>query len=150
MTRINQEDLAACLAHDIVAEVAPHELPLFTATSKAFFRAGRSDAVGPSEDPLGFGVEAAVSFLTPFILVAATEVLKFLWESVKDVYQEDVQGAIERLVNKGPRAESMPLSSEQIAQVRLIVKGAIRPLRLPDAKAAELARAILTRLNIVN
>jgi len=66
----NQNQLVADLARDMVAEIAPQELPTFRAQSEAYFKDPERALKGQAgkDDMLGFGVGAAVTFLTPVVL----------------------------------------------------------------------------------
>jgi hypothetical protein len=80
MDELSQEQLVEALAKDLVAQIAPQELPLFRATSQAYFQ--NSDRLLKGQDPkdemLGFGVGESVTLLTPFILSILVEIVKYL------------------------------------------------------------------------
>ena len=54
-----QSQLVEEIARDLVGQIAPHELPLFRATSAAYFRrSARSfKTQGARDEMLGFGTE---------------------------------------------------------------------------------------------
>jgi hypothetical protein len=80
MDELSQEQLVEALAKDLVAQIAPQELPLFRATSQAYFQ--NSDRLFKGQEPkdemLGFGVGESVTLLTPFILSILVEIVKYL------------------------------------------------------------------------
>jgi hypothetical protein len=80
MDDLSQEQLVEVLAKDLVAQLAPQELPLFRATSQAYFQ--NSDKLFKGQEPkdemLGFGVGESVTLLTPFILSILVEIVKYL------------------------------------------------------------------------
>ena len=152
MTDANQNDLIAEIARNIVTQIAPQELPLFRATSEAYFRdpPNQLKSLELQDDTLGFGLDAAVTSLTPLILVALPEVMKFLWEVVKGIYKDDVQREIKRVFQKTSRGEPFPLSSDHINQVRQILEDTAKKLKLPKDKATLLVDAVIGQLNMAD
>src|SRR5262245_61215983 len=80
MSNTAQHPLIAELARDILNQIAPHELPLFRATSEAYFRrATRSlKGQGARDELLGFGTGKEVSFVTPIALAVTDAVVAFV------------------------------------------------------------------------
>ena len=80
-----QSQLVEEIARDLVGQIAPHELPLFRATSAAYFRrSARSlKTQGARDEMLGFGTDTAVTFLTPIVPAVTNEVVEFVAASVK-------------------------------------------------------------------
>ena len=80
MPNQEQDQLHLALSRDLVALLAPHELPLFKATSAAYRQ--NPDAVFANkpdkEHPLGFGQTGEVVALTPAILAILTQVIAFV------------------------------------------------------------------------
>src|SRR5438552_17448460 len=79
-----QRDLIAEMSRDIVADVAPDELPLFRMNSTAYFKnpkKARESREG-QDDTLGFAIEAMVPLLTPVIIAVVTEVISHLEQSL--------------------------------------------------------------------
>lgn len=80
MPNPEQDQLHFALSRDLVGLLAPHELPLFKATSAAYRQdpdavfGGRPDR----EHPLGFGQTGEVVALTPAILAIMTPVIAFV------------------------------------------------------------------------
>src|ERR1700676_3619260 len=84
VTNAENNQLIADVARDIVIQTAPQELPLFRATSTAYFKNPKAhkNQVGKDEI-LGFGTGEMVSLLTPVVLTVVTEVVTFLTLEVK-------------------------------------------------------------------
>jgi hypothetical protein len=80
MDELSQEQLVEALAKDLVAQIAPQELPLFRATSQAYFQNSNRlfKDQEPKDEMLGFGVGESVTLLTPFILSILVEIVKYL------------------------------------------------------------------------
>ena len=66
-TDSDQKQLITDVARDLVVKVAPHELPLFPATSQAYFENPEKvlEKQKSEDTMLGFGLEAGAVFLTP-------------------------------------------------------------------------------------
>src|SRR5256885_10697632 len=75
-----QRDLIAEMSRDIVADVAPDELPLFRMNSTAYFKNPKKalESREGQDEALGFGIEAMVPLLTPVIIAVVTEVISNL------------------------------------------------------------------------
>jgi hypothetical protein len=147
-------DLVSEVARSLVAAAAPGELPLFRATSDAYFRdpQGVLQPKPGKEEMLGFGVEAEVMLLTPAILEATRSVLRFLVAQLQSEAGSEASDAIrnrlERLLHRDPKTEPAEpgLSREQLAQVREIAFETGRKAQLPEQEATLLADAMIGRL----
>ena len=158
MTSSDDNQLIADVARDIVAQTAPQELPLFRATSIAFFKKPKNVLKNQAgkDEMLGFGIGDTVSLLTPAVLVVMTEVVTFVTVTVK----ESVVAGGGHLVSdfakqmfKEFRTEEKkeadnppPLTLEQIAQVRKLAHQRFLQLKLSDAQANRLADAVVATL----
>ncbi len=93
-------DLAAELARDLVSKAAPHELPLFEATSEEFRRNPERALAGDEskDEMLGFGVDMALAMLTPVALVVAKDVVTFVTAEVSRVAKEESRPVIAQRV----------------------------------------------------
>jgi hypothetical protein len=106
----------------LVAELAPGELPLFGAMSRAFFadpkraRPTRSGA----DEVLGFGLGEAAGFLTPVVLSAACQVGLYLTEELWKAFAKNatdfVAEEVKRLFRREPTV--LKLDPVQLAQIR--------------------------------
>lgn len=93
------------VARGVVTPLAPEELPLFQATSAAFFKDVQhilkvlADQRRPAE-MLGFGVEGRTGSITPAVLGVTTEVVQFMAERVKEARPEESDEVVAELVKK--------------------------------------------------
>jgi hypothetical protein len=154
--------LVAELARSAVAQAAPEELPLFRATSEAYFEnpdALRAERSG--DDMLGFGVDQALVLLTPVALAVSRDVLNFLVEQLRAQAHEHGKDAIDRLVARLLHREGKPttetpaaeadgeppdLTEEQLKEVRSIALAKARQLKLAPDKAELLADSLVGSL----
>jgi hypothetical protein len=153
---VEQEQLIAELAQEQVQRVAPQELPLYRATSKAYFENPEKMVEGQQDRMLGFGAEIGVAFLTPVVLSVTTEVFKFLADEVRKSVAAECSGVIHDLVKKmfkrfyptGSEAAQTPppLTSEQVTQVRRLAFDKARQLNVSEAQAGLLADSLIGSL----
>jgi hypothetical protein len=150
----SDDALVEALARSAVEQVAPEELPLFRATSEAYFDDPASlERMGSRDDMLGFGVDAALVLVSPVALQVAREVIDFVTAKLRESAEEEGESAIKRLVARlvhrdgEEKAEQQSeLTDEQLEQVRRIALEKARALKLPDAKAALLADSLVGSL----
>jgi hypothetical protein len=146
------------LARDLVSQAAPHELPLFAATSAAYL-AHPQDAVGGDGDQaLGFGVEAAAAFLTPAALLVASEVVTALraalGKSAERVADDAADGLLDRILHRGdvgagdPPATPAALSRDQLVAVRDAAIAKAKALGISSTQADMLGDALAGKLAI--
>ncbi len=168
-----QQQLIADLARDLLAETAPQELPLFRASSEAFFKDPQrvmSGTVGKDE-PLGFGAGEGTSFLAPVILAVATRVVTFLAAEVGKSAQaegstfiNDTVKALFKRFRPAAAAEKQPtgeaslapkpaapapvpaVTPELLKRVREVAFQQAKQLRLSDSNAQLLADSLVGSL----
>lgn len=155
------DELVAELARGAIATTAPHELPLFPASSRRFFAdpQGALNTARGRDEVLGFGIEAAAVLITPVALTVAKDVIRFLVDEVARTAKEESRSAIEsrvrRLFRRGEGGDdarddreeaAQPLSREQLSEVRRIAVEKASTLRLPREQAELLADAMVGRL----
>lgn len=158
MPDLTKDQLIKKIAVDVVTRVAPEELPTFTGTAEAYF-ANPKHVPGTQkhkEDTLGFGLDTAIVYLTPYILVATTEVVEFIVEQVKGSVKEAAAKRVSAFIrNIFKRCRSSngketitvsALSLDQRAQLRQRVIEKARQLGLAEAKAELLADAVVGSL----
>ena len=146
------------LAREQVAQLAPDELPLFRPTSEAYFK-DPDKALKPQtgrDEVLGFGAQAALTFLTPIVLAVVTEVVTFLVAEVSKSLKEEGRIAVGQIVkglfkrfrgaDAAQPAATTSLSTAQLAQLRRIAYDKARSLNLPDERAALLADSVVGSL----
>jgi len=155
MSAAESDALVAALARATVEKAAPEELPLFRATSEAYFEDPQALERGKGKDEmLGFGVDAAMVLMTPVVLQVAKDVIGFLGEQLRERAREQGEGAIDRviarLVNRnGGEGEAEPveeLTEEQLEQVRALAIKKGRALKLSDERATLLADSLVGSL----
>jgi hypothetical protein len=150
MTDPDQKQLIADVARDIVMQTAPEELPLFRATSAAYFKNPDKVLKGQTskDEILGFGAGEAVVMLTPYVLVIVTEVVRFVIAQVQQSVAAESADLISDIVKKlfkrvRPEENNLlPLTPAQLAQVRKVAYESACRLNLPDNQASLLADAI--------
>lgn len=170
-----QQQLIADLARDLLAETAPQELPLFRASSEAFFKDPQrvmSGAVGKDE-PLGFGAGEGTSFIAPVILAVVTQVVTFLAAEVGKAAQSegsafvtDTVKALFKRFRPAPAAEKQPtgeapspskpptpapvppVTPELLQRVRELAFQQAKQLRLSDSNARLLADSLVGSLAV--
>jgi hypothetical protein len=147
--------LVAALARATVEKAAPEELPLFRATSEAYFEDPQAlERSGGKDEMLGFGVDAAMVLMTPVVLQVAKDVIGFLGEQLRERAREQGEGAIDRVIARlvkrnGGEGEAEPveeLTEEQLEQVRALAIKKGRALKLSDERATLLADSLVGSL----
>ena len=156
MNAAESDALVAALARATVEKAAPEELPLFRATSEAYFEDPQSleRAGGGKDEMLGFGVDAALVLMTPVVLQVAKDVIGFLGEQLRERAREQGEGAIDRVIDRlvnrnGGEGEAEPvaeLTDEQLEQVRALAIKKGRALKLSDERATLLADSLVGSL----
>lgn len=165
MTELQVDDvLVTRLARAAVAQAAPEELPLFRATSEAYFNDPDSlERQASGDDMLGFGVGEALVLVTPIALSVAREVLDFVVDEVRararDAGKEAIDRLVERLRGDGdehaagraappaPTADDVPgLTVEQLRQVRALAVEKAQQFALPPEKVTLLADSLVGSL----
>jgi len=153
MSAVESDALVAALARATVEKAAPEELPLFNATSEAYFTDPKAlERSGGKDEMLGFGVDAAVVLLTPIALTIAKDVIGFLGEQLRARAREQGEGAIDKLIARfvksddGAAEPELDLTDEQLEQVRALAIEKGRALKLSDARATLLADSLVGSL----
>ena len=154
MSAAESDALVAALARATVEKAAPEELPLFRATSEAYFEDPQAlERSGGKDEMLGFGVDAAMVLMTPVVLQIAKDVIGFLGEQLRERAREQGEGAIDRvigkLVNRDGEGEAEPveeLTDEQLEQVHALAIKKGRALKLSDERATLLADSLVGSL----
>ncbi len=168
---LDRQQLILEAARDVIAEVAPEELPLVTPISTAYF-ADPEDTLRrrrSKDKPLGFGVPAdATQLLTPIALAVTTQVVSFLAEEIKksvkaeapDVINDLVKGLFRKLrrvqavappsfTAAEPQGQAS-LTLAQLRQVREIAVAKARQLGLAPGKAELLADSLVGGLAVTS
>jgi hypothetical protein len=156
--RSTDDALVAALARASVERAAPEELPLFRATSDAYFDDPAALERQRSRDEmLGFGVETAVMLVTPVALAVAKDVIEFIGTHLRARAEKEGAGAIDHVLDRLLRRDDEPaslavptgpaeLTDEQLEQVRTLALEKAKQLKLSDAKAELLAESLVGSL----
>jgi hypothetical protein len=159
MADITQNQLVTDVAHDVVAQMAPQELPFFSVTTEAYFKNPkkmRQEQVGKDET-LGFGVGEIAAF-SPIIIAIADDTLKYILGEL--IPQEIKASGIMSRIFKNKRSAhtkdkqvTLPLSLTP-EQLRLVQEEALRSAmpfkQLSHAQANQLATSLVGRLALAN
>lgn len=149
MSDVAQNQFIASTARDLVAQFAPQELPLFQATSEAYFKNPNKLLRGQSgkDEMLGFGVVETVSAVmaSPIILNTVNEVVRLILDEAKDAgFFKRLFGKSRTAVeeSKGPR----PLTREMMQQMYQVAFEKGRQSKLSETQAAQLADSLVAKL----
>jgi hypothetical protein len=158
MTNVENSQLIADVARNIVAQTEPGELRLFQAISTEYFK--RPAEVNKNnrgkDELLGFGIGDAVPLVTPAMLVVMTQIVAFLTEVVRQSFVEEsanlinerVRSMFKKFRHEGERDElaPAPLTREQLAQVHKHAYEKFLELKLSGTRATYLADAVVASL----
>jgi hypothetical protein len=154
MDEAQVDALARQLAWGAVTRVAPDELPLFEDLNLQYQRAGDKIAENRNHDePVGFGLE--LGLLTPYLLVAATAVAKFLMSSVLEAGGEELKASLKRLIGRlldpGSSAKASLRDEPELdpsfrARIRTVADDRALAFGLTEQDAGLLADAIVGAL----
>ncbi|BDM74907.1 hypothetical protein HEK616_83940 (plasmid) [Streptomyces nigrescens] len=137
------------MVRDVVAEVAPEELPLVaglawlddaTAVRRLRSRVLRRDS------PLGFGLGDA-ALVTPVVWLGVDQAAQQLVGAAADSAASRARSALRKLFRKPAEAVTVPpLPREQLAQVRESVLEMAAQRGLEEERASTIADAVVARL----
>ncbi|SHF56571.1 hypothetical protein [Streptoalloteichus hindustanus] len=147
MTSQGERAGVADVVRDVVARVAPEEIPIVDGLDAlgADTAARHWAKAGARREPLGFGLGDAVVVVTPIVWWAVEHVAGRLAESATD----GVVSRARRLFRRRkaiPRVVDLPLTPEQLAEVRRKALEAGARQGLPPERSEEIADAIVARL----
>lgn len=158
METATDTQLVTELAREVVASVAPTELPMYRAISSAWQEDRQRPArSGGRDEMLGFGIGEAVALLTPVILAVVRDVLVFLGEEIRKQFKDQASESIRDLIKKlfrrllgkdEPGAEpALKVTPELAMRVRALALEKGLALRLPEDQARLLADALVGGLS---
>jgi hypothetical protein len=147
--------LVTDVARDVLSEVAPQEVPILAAASKAYFDdpAAALRQWQTRDDVLGFGLDSLTVLVTPAVLHIVSEVFESLLRVATKAVEEGLSKEIPQVIramfrrfhSADPDTPSV-LTRQQIGLIHANVLQAAKKLRLPDVKAQSLADAIAAQL----
>jgi hypothetical protein len=154
VTDSSQDEVVRVVAHRLVTELAPEELPLFRPISDAYFRdpSRTLDQRQDHDEVLGFGVDAAVPLMTPVVLAVVHDiVLRLRAQLAEQAAREGgdvVGGWLHRLLHSrdSSAAQAAPLSPAQLAEVRHLAHDRALALKLSETRATMLADSLTAQL----
>lgn len=159
MADITQNQLVADIAHDVVAQMSPQELPFFSVTTEAYFKNPnkmRQEQTGKDE-MLGFGAGEIAAF-SPIIITVVDDVLKYILGDVvpKGIEASGIMSKIfknRQSTHAKDKQITLPLSLTP-EQLRLVheqaLKSAMQFKQLSRAQADQMATSLVGRLAMAN
>lgn len=148
-----QEAAVEALARTVVSQVSPAELPLFSATAARYRNdpAGTVNAKRTGDAALGFGAEAAVVLVTPFVLDLVARMLRRIGDKLGDNAADGIASRISRWFSRKPdgaakESEPEPLTPEQLALIAETTRAEAAELALAPEESERLADAIVATL----
>ncbi|GAA1273947.1 hypothetical protein GCM10009677_28970 [Sphaerisporangium rubeum] len=151
MTELLAEDaLVTEVARVMVQRAAPSEVPIFDPLSRAYFADRKRALAGDDKGSglLGFGVAEVAMLATPILLEASHGVVTTLIAEGLLHHTKSTIRQIRRLFGTDQEPEDegpLPLTPEQWARVRDIVRDTAVSLGTPKTKADLLANAVVGR-----
>lgn len=143
------------VARDVLTEIAPQEVPILAAASRAYFAdpAAALEQSRSKENILGFGTEAAAVLFTPAVLLILSETLEYLTrvaakataDGLAREIPEAIKAMFKRFHSSQPDTPS-GLTKEHIALIHGNILASAKKLRLPAEKARSLANAVTAQL----
>jgi hypothetical protein len=147
--------LVTDIARDVLAELAPQEIPIFPAASRTYFAdpPAALKQYRSKDNALGFGVDPLLVSLTPIVLHTLLETFEFLTDIAKKAVEAGLAKEIPEIVKAMFRkfhpsepAAALVLTSEQTTLIYENILESAKRLRFPPDKARSLADAIIARL----
>jgi hypothetical protein len=159
MTQSIETQLISDIARDLVAQIAPQELPLFRPIKEAYFKDPEKARKGTAakDEMLGFGVADAAMLITPIVLTVVTDVVKHITEQVLETVKQEgamlatdiVKKLFKKLRTPTENEEEIPLiTDEQRSDIYQLAFKQAYQLNLPEDQAKALAASIIDLLVI--
>jgi hypothetical protein len=146
---MNQQPIAE-LARAIITQIAPRELPLFGPVSRAWFADPKPTRLRAGGDKaLGYGLTDTIPLITPFVLVAVTQVASYLSDVLSRALADTAKDAIsERVARLFRRDSASPtsLSQAQLSDIRKTVMEVAHAAGVSDQQSSLVADALVGHL----
>jgi hypothetical protein len=150
-----ERNLIRDVSRDVLAQLAPNELPLFTTISAAWFADPQAaqKASRNGDAALGFGPDPFSVLFAPLVLQVVSELLPMLGnialKATETVIGEEVSIAVRKMFRHGDAdapADAAPiLTSKELGEVHRHVIAAGKRLRIEPAQAQRLADAVVAQ-----
>jgi hypothetical protein len=169
MSNVQEAELVDELGRKMVESLAPQELPIYKANSKAYFADPSKALEGTKQkdEALAFDVAAAgATFLTPVILAVVSEVIKHLVDAVKETVKTEGATLLSETVSKylsrlrpsatdgksgeEPEAEEYRVSSEELETIHRLAYDRAIGLNLNESSARTLADSLVGSIVIAS
>jgi len=143
------------IARDVLSEIAPQEIPIFAATSRAYFANPEAalQHLRSKDNVLGFGTDVAGLLFTPAVLLVLSETFQYLLRVATSATADGLAKEIPELIkamfkkfqSSQPDTPSV-LTREHIASIHGNILVSAKTLRIPAEKARSLANAVTAQL----
>lgn len=153
MQGADERELVAELTREVLAEAAPEEIEIFEADETRWLE-GRHEASASREDMLGFGLEAAVVLLTPYVVAAATAAVRYIAGVLREGADAEVRPRLVQWVRRlfahdgdktpGTRPPGLPV--DIVGRVREVTMATCLDMGLGSDDAALVSDTIAGRL----
>jgi hypothetical protein len=132
----SEQEFAEQVARSVVGRVAPEEEEIFDLVAAAYRRDPQRLARGASRDEmLGFGVDATVALLTPIVLGAATEVVRYL--AMETAGAIEVRSRLQRIFRRrDARRDAVAEKPIAVAAINPATRTAVREIVLEKCRQA--------------
>lgn len=142
----SEADLIEDAAHLVVRRIAPGEEELFALVAEAFRRSPERllKARGRADEMLGFGIDTTVVLITPVVLAAIGDVVKYL--ALEAAAAIGARSRLRRLLGRREKpavVAAVTLDTAQRARVREIVLDKCRQAGLEAERADLVADAVV-------
>lgn len=149
MIDVALNQLVADVAHDVIVQTAPEELPIFQETSEAFFKDQDKLLKNRTsrDERLGFGPGAVSAVLmSPEILFIVNTAIAVVVEKVGET--EKVKGLFGNLFHQKHEEKkvSLPLSQQQLGHVAEVVRATSLARGFSKEQGDQLTDTIIARL----
>lgn len=137
------------IVHDVVANVAPHELPLVDGLRRfddetAVRRLRRG---GRSDDPLGFGLGEVATLLTPVVWLTLDEAARTIVGTTVEGAAKTSKAKLRRIFRRSHAPVMVPaLTREQLSEVRQSIMESSARNGVDQRLSETLADAVVARL----